>query len=420
MNSHFKLVSLLTRSLWAIDKEYAVNRLPFISAILDGKMANVKFSKQDLKPISAAVSARYGSSVNQTATKIGVVSIKGELLKDGDWCVYGMKDYIEEIKFFDADPDVCGIILNIDSPGGTVDGTYAFGEVIKNTKKPIVAYSDGLIASAAYWISAASDYIICDNKTCQVGSIGVMTSFADFQPYYEKAGVKFHTILADRSKDKNRVFEDICQDKYEEYRDTVLNPLADEFISKVNTFRSGVDSSALTGTVYFADKAVEMGLIDEIGTFDRAVEKVLELAEKAEPNSQTNTSTNMGKKTYSKLSAILGADHVFGKDGSHLSPDQLEAVEKAISSGANPNSELENLRKNKIQLVSEIKKLEAAIINRNQQIENLKNGKGTSSATDNSDVEAGASEETLVQFAEKNAGNTSAILSKWKESKGLQ
>ena len=420
MNTNFRLASLLARSLWAIDERHAVNRLPLVAAILEGK-SNVNFPKLESDPVSLVASAQAGASSEPKPMKIGVVTIKGELVKDGDWCVYGMQDYGAKIQKLDADPEICGIILKVDSPGGTVDGTYAFAELIRGTTKPIVVYSDGMIASGAYWISAASDYIISENKTCEVGSIGVMLSFADFQPYYEKKNVKFHILFADQSPDKWRMFNDLRDGKYKEYKETVLNPLAAEFISKVQAFRSGIDKKALTGEVYFADKAVEMGLIDEIGTFDRAVEKVLELVEKSESNSLTNTSKTMSKeKSYTRLSAILGADHTYGDDGSHLAPEQLEAVETALAAHADSATELAALRETNATQAAEAESLRAAIAERDTQIANLQNAAATEPATDTSDAEPEAGEETLETYAAKNPEDIAGIVSRWKEERGLK
>ncbi len=227
-------------------------------------------------------------------------------------------------------------------------------------------------------------------------------------------------LVAEQSPDKNRLYQDVCAGKYEEYQKTVLNPLADEFISKVKSYRSGVNKKTLTGTVYFADKAIEMGLINEIGTFDRAIEKVLELTEQSEQNSQSNTSKNMSKKTYTHLSTHLGADHVFGEDGTHLAPDQLDVIETALAGNSKQADDLSAAQATITAQNSQIQSLEASIKEKDTQIANLQNDGGTGSASDRADAEVDAPEETLADFAKKNQGDISAILDRYKEENGLK
>jgi signal peptide peptidase SppA len=77
-----------------------------------------------------------------------------------------------------ADPEVSAIVLAIDSPGGSVDGTEALANQIHAARgqKPIAAVADGLMASAAYWIGSAADEVFIAGDTTSVGSIGVIAS----------------------------------------------------------------------------------------------------------------------------------------------------------------------------------------------------------------------------------------------------
>ncbi len=90
-----------------------------------------------------------------------------------------------------ADPEVKAILLDVDSPGGTVDGTEDLARTIYEARqlgeKPIVAFTDGLMASAAYWIASSADRIYISGETPWVGSIGVVTSHIDYSKYEEKA-----------------------------------------------------------------------------------------------------------------------------------------------------------------------------------------------------------------------------------------
>lgn len=202
--------------------------------------------------------------------KIQVININGELLKnDTNSGRIGMRSISNLISEAQNNENIKGTILIIDSPGGTVDGTLDLVDAIKKTSKPIVTVVDGMAASAGYWIAAATDKIFAQNNFAKVGSIGVMLSFTDVQPFYERQGVKFHRINADQSKDKNKMFEDILKGNYEEYRKTNLNPIADEFINSVKEMRPLSDDQ-FSGKTFFA-KDVIGTMIDEIGSFDDAI-----------------------------------------------------------------------------------------------------------------------------------------------------
>ncbi|KKK95489.1 hypothetical protein LCGC14_2672290, partial [marine sediment metagenome] len=79
------------------------------------------------------------------------------------------------------DPTVHSILLDIDSPGGDVDGTLEMARLIREARgrKPILALGDGTMASAAYWIGSAADRVFITGETTQVGSIGVVATHID-------------------------------------------------------------------------------------------------------------------------------------------------------------------------------------------------------------------------------------------------
>ena len=154
---------------------------------------------------------------------------------------------------------------------------------IRATDKPVVALCD-TAASAAYFTAASSDHIMADNNlSAGFGSIGVVTSFIDMQPYWEQQGIKFHSIYAPESKDKNLAFEKALKGDYEKLQNEILSPLAVQFQNHVKQTREGKlnekEPGILTGKMFFAEQALKSGLIDSIGNMQMAVNKALELAE---------------------------------------------------------------------------------------------------------------------------------------------
>ena len=94
-------------------------------------------------------------------------------MKNDQYCgPAGMATIGNYIKTADKSEKIDAIILHIDSPGGTVDGTSDLAEIVKNTSKPILAFADGMMGSAAMWIGSATKEIIAANNKTQAGSIG--------------------------------------------------------------------------------------------------------------------------------------------------------------------------------------------------------------------------------------------------------
>ena len=150
--------------------------------------------------------------------------------------------------------------------------------------KPVISSAD-LSASAAYWIASASDHIMANNNiSAEFGSIGVMMSFADVQPYYEKQGVKFHTIYAPESNYKNRPFEKALKGDYDEIKQEELSPLAIKFQNAVKANRGDKlkeeTAGILNGKMFYAEQAKEVGLIDSIGSLDEAVQMAADMSRK--------------------------------------------------------------------------------------------------------------------------------------------
>jgi protease-4 len=169
-------------------------------------------------------------------------------------------------------------VVIVDSPGGQVAGTDLLAEAIKNSSTPIVAFIDGLAASAAYWIISGASKIIASSDLDRIGSIGTMLMAEDLRPALEQLGVKFHEVYATMSVDKNSDINQVLDGKYDQYRENVLDVINAKFLSTVKEYRPDLNDSALTGKIYFSPQAIELGLVDEIGSLEQAIEEAVNLA----------------------------------------------------------------------------------------------------------------------------------------------
>ena len=181
------------------------------------------------------------------------------------------------------DPKISGIVLEIDSPGGRVNGVSELAEFVFSARqiKPIVAYSDGDITSAATFIgSAASKKIL--SPTAHDGSIGVVTLHVDLSRALEKGGVKYTYITAGKYKAMGNPVEPLTEEARRMIEER-LNMTYDVFIESMGKYRGKdadtVRSDMADGRIFVGKQAVEIGLADSLGSIEDAVDTVLEMAD---------------------------------------------------------------------------------------------------------------------------------------------
>lgn len=261
-----------------------------------------------------------------------------------DYCgAPGSQTLQQLIAAADADSTVSSILLWIDSPGGQADGVEALSNTIRSAKKPVIAYTDGMMASASYWIGSAAKEIIASgdnggwNNT--IGSIGTMVMFKDDSAKLEKEGVKVHTIFATESKDKWGDYREMQSGNYTKIIE-VLDGYNTSFLNAVKQNRAGkLDLEAenvLTGKTYNAKKALKFGLIDRIGNFQQAVTRCMHYSKQ---QSLLNTNTMAFENTI-KASGSEAFEVVEG--GFLMTEDQLNGIEAHITQQANRIQELES------------------------------------------------------------------------------
>lgn len=258
-----------------------------IDKFLEHHVADMTAAKlSESKPVSKETAgAAVHSDFNKApAGSVAVITLRGDMLKEGTMCSYGTEEIAAVMREAAASSKIIGIRLDIDSGGGAVDAIAPLLDAISFSHaqgKPVVACCD-LCASAAYYVASHCDEIIADNDiSAEFGSIGVMMQFPDYAKYYEQKGIKVHTIYSDLSTHKNAPFEAALKGDYKSIKEEQLNPLAREFQQAVKSHRPNLDDKVdgiLNGRVFFAKDALKHGLIDSIGNHDTATEAVRRLA----------------------------------------------------------------------------------------------------------------------------------------------
>ncbi len=321
---------------WMIDKSSAMALQPYLLSILTGKEVPAMENAYALHYASADENGSFLKSKNKSEQSVAIVSIKSPILKYSQSCgPKGTKELGEILTKLDNDPAIKGIVLDIDSGGGQVSGTAEFAELIHNLKKPVVTYTDGMLASAAYYIASAGNHIISNKHADRIGSAGTYIELIDVSGVIEKAGGKIHTVYATQSTKKNEEIRKLLDDNDSSLIiKQILDPITDKFHTEIFCYRPQLDEKVKDGRAVSPAIALQLGLVDSIGNLADAVAKVNELAD-----SNSNNHIDMSEdKNYKNVASILGLDELKlksgllgGKKGFTLSADQLEKLDEKLA-----------------------------------------------------------------------------------------
>lgn len=227
----------------------------------------------------------WGTQVAEAYTYNGVMvlPITGSMSRYGE-CNWGMEDLTAIIQGANVSDSVRAIVLKMDTPGGTVDATKMLAEAVRNSQKPVVAWTN-FCASAGYFIASQAREIWLDDQTVtKIGSIGVLMVYVDQAKAMEQKGYQVSIFRAEGSTDKALVngIEPLAEASKAEIQ-ADLNAAQQEFCGYVRRGRAGSLSSDdwSTGKMYGIREALRIGLADKIGGLDQAVKRALQLSKQS-------------------------------------------------------------------------------------------------------------------------------------------
>lgn len=226
-----------------------------------------------------AVSAKLGRELDNTYVTevrdgVAVIPVVGPLFRYANLftAISGASSYEVLAKDFNSaleDPDVHSIVLDIDSPGGEVNGCAEFANMIYESRgtKPIIAYASGDAASGAYWIASACDQIIA-SETSLLGSIGVVAVYRDSNDQ------NVLEIVSSQSPYKRL---DPNSDDGKSRLQSRIDDLASVFIDSIAKHR-GVDPPTVLkefggGDVFVGKNAIRSGLADDVGSLENIIQQ---------------------------------------------------------------------------------------------------------------------------------------------------
>ena len=209
----------------------------------------------------------------------GVVTQRGNMVED----VSGpgstsTQQFSSALRQFLADDTVGQILIDIDSPGGSVYGVAELADEIQSarTQKPVVAVANSLAASAAYWIGcSASEFYVTPGG--EVGSIGVWQAHQDYSKALEESGVKTTLISAGKFKVEGNPYsplddeaQSFMQSRVDDYYAAFTKAVARGRGVPIAQVRDGMGQGRVLG----ADAALAQNMVDGIATFDDVLKKM--------------------------------------------------------------------------------------------------------------------------------------------------
>ena len=226
------------------------------------------------------------SALNQnknSRNKIAVVYAEGSIVGGkGNLEQIGSDRFAQQFRQLREDDTVKGIVLRVNSPGGSATASEIILREILLTKKekPVVVSMGNVAASGGYWISAGADQIFAEENTI-TGSIGVFGLLPNFQEIGNNNGITWDVVKTGKLSDIDSPYRPKNDQELAIYQKSVAQVYR-LFLNKVAEYRNLPQKRVqeiAQGRVWLGKKAVKIGLVDQIGGLESAIAYVVEQTE---------------------------------------------------------------------------------------------------------------------------------------------
>ena len=242
--------------------------------------------------------SRSGASADLASPHTAVVEIRGEIASGSD---ANAEHILSAVKSAFEDPGAKGIVLLIDSPGGSPVQAGIINDEIRRLKaihkKPVYAVVEETCASAAYYIAVAADAIYVD-KASIVGSIGVLMDGFGFTGLMEKLGVERRLMTAGENKGFLDPFSAQTESQ-KQHAQAMLNQIHKQFIDTVKAGRGKKlkdTPEMFSGLFWSGQQSIELGLTDGLGTLDSVARDVIKAEDLVDYTRRENVAERLAKR----------------------------------------------------------------------------------------------------------------------------
>jgi len=312
--------------LWAIDDGRFMAQFDQIRNL--NLLAHIELHQGDGEAISAARAGR--AEVGGDAQSIAVISIRGTMTKRGSsmsnaGSTVAIRRAVREAV---RDPEVIGIMLTIDSPGGTVAGTADLGREVAraNSEKPVFTFCEDLCASAGYWVGSQAERVYANDATALIGSIGTFVGLYDYSAKAADDGVRPVVIKAGRLKGAGFEGTEITEEQVA-YWQGIVDETQAQFTAAIQAGRKLSLEAAeklVEGRVWLAPEAKAKRLIDGIQSYQDTFSELSRLALSRQTKPRRSAMTQE-RTTEAAAGQLVGEPLVLKQGSTAASYEDLKA-----------------------------------------------------------------------------------------------
>lgn len=278
-----RLIAEFAGTPWAMHPE----RFEAIAAMLERWSSGAPASAEVMASIQVDKEARAtrNAAAQQQTGAIAVLPLYGAITQRGNMAAelsgsgaMSTEKFTGALRAALADPGVSQILIDVDSPGGSVYGVSELADEIyqARAKKPVIGFANSTAASAAYWLGAScSEFYMTPGG--EVGSIGVVMAHQDKSAAMEKEGVKVTYITTSKYKAEGNPAEPLSDEttKYLQARAGSYHHMFTKAVARgrnvpIESVREGMGQGRMLG----ASDALAAGMVDGVMTFDQLVKKM--------------------------------------------------------------------------------------------------------------------------------------------------
>lgn len=272
--------------------------------------------------------------------RIQVIRLTGMIIDKGDGGLLSKAGTstvcIKQLRKAAKDEHIKGVLLRINSPGGTVPTSQEITQavtVLRDAGKPVYVSMSDLAASGGYYVASASDKIFAEPGTI-TGSIGVIMSLMNFKTLGDKVGVNSVVIKSGPFKDmaspwramtegEQKVLQALIDDSYDQF----VNAIAKGRRMKVDDVKKIAD-----GRIYSGRQAKKIGLVDELGGYDDALDALQETCKKKYAlKDKLPVDDKSSESLIASLLESSAGSNLFSTSSSHLNAGLLDDPEATLS-----------------------------------------------------------------------------------------
>jgi signal peptide peptidase SppA len=280
--SYRHIVKFATSTPWMMIPE----TLELVCEVLTARISGDRWSDAEIAARIEAAGGRRTSSVKPTGGAVAVIPLMGVIVPRANLMTdlsggTSVTDFMESFMAAVADPDISAIVLDVDSPGGSVDLIPESAARIRAARgtKPILAVSDTMMASAAYYLGSQADEVYV-TPSGLIGSIGVYATHYDQSGLNEKTGVKPTLVSAGKYKTELNPNEAPSEEGIAHLQ-SIVDDAYQQFTLDVSKARgvsvADVRGGFGEGRVLPAKAGVKAGLADGILTREQTIGRAMEL-----------------------------------------------------------------------------------------------------------------------------------------------